>query len=98
MPAQTFEIFLDGIVIGRAVDAYPEFPWIAGKFEPAPAFELVRSLFEEEVRVRKTGDDASYRKVRDEFIRRGIHVEPPVPHRSSLSPLVHIDGTTVSWR
>jgi hypothetical protein len=98
MASRTYEVFLDGVVIGRVADPRPDFPWLVGEFEPTAAFEQVKSLFVQEEELLNAGDVAKWQVVRDELASRGLRVNPSAKHKGDLVPLVHIRGTRISWR
>ena len=75
-----------------------DFPWLRGSFRPAPAFEGVRALFAEELRLLDDIDDDgtawddAYGKV-ESAVTLIAPDGRPVPEF-----LLHIDGTTAWWR
>ena len=75
-------------------------PYHVGTFEPWPAFDHVRSLFEQEVGVLESeGATATWRRIRDRVDQPGLALEP---HEwvgdVIIAPLLHIKGSEVWWR
>lgn len=84
--------------IGEILIQDADFPWLAGRFTPGPAYEEVRELFARELALTRLDDDAkwaTWETVYDEITRRVTLSSPdgPVPEF-----LLHIEGERAWFR
>jgi hypothetical protein len=81
-----------------------DLPWYSGAFEPAPAFEAVRGLFERELEMLQANtddDDAQWddwEAVHEELHEPGLHLRSPDKAYTFGEFLIHIKGTEAWWR
>jgi hypothetical protein len=81
-----------------------DFPWFSGAFQPSAAFEDVRDLFAQELRLLRanTEDDADqwdeWESVHAELHDPGLHLRSPDRTFTADEILIHIDGAEAWWR
>lgn len=92
------ELYRGGVLLGRLKHHDFDQPWFIGTFEPAPAFEAVRALFEEEARLVEADEiEDRWDAIWDEINSPGLRL---VWEDGTVDTevLVHIDGTRADWR
>jgi hypothetical protein len=95
---KTWRLYHDQELLGQLVVTDADFPWLSARFQAAPAFEKVRPLFEEELRLLDTIDDdldaweAAYGQVRDAVSLAAAD------GRRVPEFLLHIQGENAWWR
>lgn len=86
------EILADLVVTGG------DFPWLNAQVQPAPGFEEVRPLFEEELgRLDRVDDDSGPWEAAYRRIRQAVCLVAP-DGRPMPEFLLHIDGDHAWWR
>jgi hypothetical protein len=95
---ETWRLYREQELLGELVVTDADFPWLNARFQAAPAFETVRPLFEEELRLADAVDDdvdawqAAYARVRD-----AVSLAAPGGRRVPEF-LLHIQGEDAWWR
>jgi hypothetical protein len=95
---ETWRLYNEQELLGTLVVTDADFPWLNGRFQAEPAFEPVRPLFAEELRLLDTIDDdvdaweAAYGQIRE-----AVSLAAP-DGRSVPEFLLHIQGENAWWR
>src|SRR6266508_3904110 len=95
---ETWRLYHEQELLGQLVITDADFPWLRARFQAEPGFEMVRPLFEEELRLLDTIDDgvdaweAAYGQVRD-----AVSLAAPDGRRVPEF-LLHIQGENAWWR
>ena len=110
MPKQpmphTLELVRGDAVLGT-IDVKPgdgDLPWRSGAFHAAPAFEAVRALFEQELRMLQDNtddDDAQWddwEAVHAELHEPGLRLRAADQSFADDEILIHIKGSEAWWR
>ena len=74
-----------------------DFPWLNAELRATPAFERLRPLFAEELRLLDADDDIPTQESAYDRIRAAVRLEDPDGVRVPEF-LLHIDGTDAWWR
>jgi putative SOS response-associated peptidase YedK len=75
-----------------------DMPWHLGTFEPTPAFEEVRPLFERELALLNADRMDEWMTAWGEVTALGLRLEP-VPASTPIEEFVlHIEGPSAWWR
>jgi len=102
----TLELVRGDAVLGT-IEVNPgerDFPWHSGAFHPSEAFEPVRELFDEELRLlqaNKSDDSAQWddwESVHAELHDPGLRLRSPDRSYEADEILIHIDGKEAWWR
>lgn len=75
-----------------------DFPWWGGVFEPTPAFDGVRPLFDDELRLLNADQMDEWAIVLEQIERPGLRLEPLDGSSPITELLIHIDGAKTWWR
>jgi hypothetical protein len=98
MSDEVWQLVRDDQTVAALVVTGADFPWLHARLQPEAAFEQVRPLFDEELRLLDQPDDdtasweASYQRIR-QTLRLITPEGHPVPEF-----LLHIDGAEAWWR
>jgi hypothetical protein len=102
----TLELMRGNTLLGT-IDVKPgdgDFPWFSGAFHPSEAFEAVRGLFEDELRLLRdnTADNSAqwddWEDVHDELHEPGLRLQATDRSYAAEEILIHIDGAEAWWR
>ena len=103
---RALELVRGNVVLGT-IDVKPgdsDFPWHSGAFHPSAAFESVRGLFEDELRLLRdnTSDDSGqwddWEAVHAELHEPGMRLQAADRSYEADEILIHIDGSEAWWR
>jgi hypothetical protein len=83
-------------VLGEIVIDDGDFPWLYGTLHPRPAFEQVRSLFDEEWALAEADDDVEAWERAYDRIRESL--ELVAPHGPVSDYLLHVQGAEAWFR
>ena len=75
-----------------------DFPWHNGQFEPAPAFESVRELFNQDLQLLDAEDWDRWDKLWLEIIQPGLRLHCLESNETISELLIHINGDKAWWR
>ncbi len=92
-------LYRGDVLLGSLNRTGSDMPWEEGTFDPYPAFEAVRSLFDRERELLDADRIDEWRAAWDE-LAAGLKLEPLDGRGSITEFLLHIDcnGRRASWR
>ena len=90
----------DDALLGRLTVYERDFPWVSAKLAATPAFEPLRPLFQQEVRLaRRLEDDEDAGTWEDAYERVRAAVRLVAPDGVPVPEfLLHVDGDEAWWR
>ena len=92
------DLYRGGVPLGRLTVTDFDQPWYIGRFDPTPAFDAVRHLFEEENRLlQEDGADDRWEAVWEAIAAPGLRLVWE-DGRNDDEVLIHIDGPRADWR
>jgi hypothetical protein len=92
------KLFRGGVLIGTLTVTGSDWPWHIGEWRPEAAFEPIRSLFEEEIRLLDAdGVSERWEAIWDEIYMPGIQLLWEDGH-TDTEVLLHIEGSRADWR
>ena len=103
---KTLQLLRGDALLGT-IDVTPgdgDLPWRSGAFHPAAAFEAVKDLFEQELRLLRANeaDDSAlwddWEEVHDDLHEPGIRLEAADGGYKDDDILIHIHGAEAWWR
>ncbi len=93
-----WQLVRDGQTLASLVVTGGDFPWLHARLEPDAAFEEVRPMFDEELRLLDhLDDDPASWEAACQRIRQALRLIAP-DGRPVPEFLLHIDGTQAWWR
>ena len=93
-----YQLFRGERRLGDLTRIDADFPWWSGIFEPTPAFEEVRPLFDREREQLEADAIEEWGQVWDAIAAPGLRLEPTDGRGPITEFLVHIDGQNAWWR
>ena len=82
--------------IAELVVTDADFPWLHATVRPGPGFDVLRPLFDDEVRLSEDDDDVAWEAAYDR-IRQAVSLIAP-DGQAVPEFLLHIDGQDAWWR
>lgn len=92
-----YRVVRNGMLLGTLTRTGSDMPWWEGEFDPAPGFESIRPLFDQE-RGLLDADDMDAWGAAWEELSVGLVLEPTDGREPITEFLLHIDGRQASWR
>lgn len=100
MRTTAYRLIRGATVLGTVTHnpAQSDFPWHGGIFEPAPEFDVVRSLFEDELQLLDADRIEEWEIAWAQIEKPGLRLEPVGGGEPITELLIHIDGAKTWWR
>ncbi|MEE1827334.1 hypothetical protein PUR61_34855 [Streptomyces sp. BE20] len=92
---EIWQLLKKGEVVGEIVIEDADFPWLSGRFLPAPGFAAVKPLFDRELVLVEEEEMGEWEAVTDE-IRRTLELAAPAGPVAEF--LLHVDGDRAWFR
>ncbi len=93
-----YHLYRDDCLLGALTRTDGDMPWHLGTFDPAPAFEDVRPLFDRELALLNADRMDEWEAAWGEVEALGLRLEP-VPAGAAIDDfLLHIEGPRAWWR
>jgi len=98
--AITFQFFRGDELLGTLVCSASalETAWQGGVFEPAPGYERVRPLFDNELHLLKSGRMTEWKEMWEEIQRPGLRLEPAGGGEPKTGFVIHIENDHAWWK
>jgi hypothetical protein len=87
-----WELYKDKVLLGTFRACKLDWPWLFCQFEPTPAFEPYRVLFETESALLNRGADPEWEKAYERIAQQCFALVPVDLQRGVQEFLLHIEG------
>jgi hypothetical protein len=93
-----YRLYRSDVLIGTLTGTDDDFPWHYGTCDPAPAFELVRPLFDRELELLNADRMDEWEVAWEAVAALGLRLEPVAAGADIEEFLLHIEGSRAWWR
>jgi hypothetical protein len=93
-----YRVLRNGVLLGKLTRTGSDMPWWVGGFDPAPAFESLRSVFDKERELLEADEDMDAWGQAWEELSQGLVLKPLDGRPPITEFLLHIDERTATWR
>ena len=93
-----YRLYRADVLLGTLTHTDDDFPWHNGTFDPTPAFEDVRPLFDRELALLNAGRMDELELAWKEFAALGLRMRSVATGADINEFLLHIEGQRAWWR
>jgi hypothetical protein len=93
-----FHLYRGEQLLGTLTYASSDMPWEHGTFEPTPAFEEFRPLFDRELALLNADRMDEWEEAWSEIEELGLHLKRGPASKAIDEFLLHVDGSNAWWR